>query len=225
MAKSDPDGGSASPIAEPRWRSSVVRRLQGWRCRSRWKKRGRPRPPLPRSILSDLALAECESLYDTAALTSKQPCCALGKVPRVLLRATAPALIRPRRPSLVERGGYLNFSRFFATFGQRSIKRMEGLRRGMLKRLGESGVDAADGAWGESRTLECFGALRKCFRAALGYGEDLLQQILRITLYYLAGHGRVTRCACHTKYHAIFVLFHSSISTFRELHLAVATLV
>lgn len=27
---------------------------------------------IPRSILSDLALAECESLYDTAALTSKQ---------------------------------------------------------------------------------------------------------------------------------------------------------
>ena len=72
---------------------------------------------IPRSILSDLALAECESLYDTAALTSKQPWghSFPGNPPPLPLLLLLLLLLYSIRPA-VERGGYLNFSRFFATF-------------------------------------------------------------------------------------------------------------
>ena len=72
---------------------------------------------IPRSILSDLALAECESLYDTAALTSKQPWA--HSFPGNLLLFLLLLLLLLYLIPVLERGGYLNFSSFFAVTMQR----------------------------------------------------------------------------------------------------------
>lgn len=96
---------------------------------------------IPRSILSDLALAECESLYDTAALTSKQPW-GHSFPGNLLLLLLLLYLIRPA----LERGGYLNFNSFFATFASNGPRRCKGWKDG-------KGVQEENRIW--SRYCRC----------------------------------------------------------------------